>query len=65
MYDESRIARDDRASILCATFLLKKLSQAKKEKDKPMNVFVTGGTGYLGSALISRLIKKKEALKVI
>ncbi|MBW1939480.1 MAG: NAD(P)-dependent oxidoreductase [Deltaproteobacteria bacterium] len=30
-----------------------------------MNVFVTGGTGYLGSALISLLIDKKEVLKVV
>jgi UDP-glucose 4-epimerase len=30
-----------------------------------MNVFVTGGTGYLGSALISLLIDKKEVSKVV
>ena len=30
-----------------------------------MNIFLTGGTGYLGSTLISRLIGEKEVVKVI
>jgi len=34
-------------------------------KIKPINIFVTGGTGYLGSTLISRLIDESEDFKII
>ena len=30
-----------------------------------MNIFLTGGTGYLGSTLISRLINEKNVSKII